>query len=186
MHKFRWIFALALCTTLIPATGHAQQNPSLGLRILGNLLSNGGYFPSTAEGRSALGASKFYNEIRWYGRPRHLGSVNISGGAQIMTTSDSLLPFVSNQNEFSLFGGGVRVQTPRTSLRPSPYIGMGMYVGRLRSQKLGFDTTQVIPSGEFGIDFPIGRWVTLTAGYRMSQRIRGVNTDGWILNLRVF
>jgi hypothetical protein len=173
-------FLLAAC---LPTPACAQTPAQ---RLLSGLLSNGAYFFTDSSGRNALGSVQFYNEILIYGRPKTYGGVyQVSGGLEISNASDHFFPFTGG-NQFSLIGPSVRITTKRTLGRLRPYFSAGLFVGNLTSDRIGVNSTDFTPSLSFGAEWPFARYFTLSVGYRLMERIGGVNTDGFTLMLRIF
>lgn len=176
------LIALAALSSL---SGSARaQGPTR--RLLGSFLSNGAYFFSARSGRNALGSAQFYNETAIFGRPKRFANlIEISGGLQIISVNDHLFPF-SGGNQFNLVGPGLRVTTKRVLGQARPYLSTGLFVGNLRSDRLNINVTDFTPSLSVGVEWPFARYFTLTAGYRVTENISGVNLDGFILTLRIF
>ncbi len=173
--------AMGLASATLPAA--AQTNRAL--QQFGGFLSVGGYAFTDSSGRAALGDLKFGGSTSFYTRPRHFGAFNLAGGLLIVSASDHFLPF-SGGNEFQLIGPAFRVDTPRVLGRVRPYLTGGLFAGRIRSERLGFDRTNFTPSVSVGAEYPFARYFTLYADYRVSQRIHDVSTDGVSFGIRVF
>lgn len=174
---------LAAYILLAPAKLQAQVPPQV--RLAAGLLDVGGYFPVDRSARSAIGDVKFYSETSIFARPRNIGGLQLSGGAQMISAKDHFLPF-SGGNQFSLFGPVFRVATPRLLGTPRFVLTGGVFAGRVRSERLGFDRTEFTPGAALGVEYPFARYVTLIARYHVSQRIHGVNTDGLSVSLKLF
>jgi hypothetical protein len=167
----------------LPATATAQSPAQRGL---GALLNTGGIFPTDSFARSALGSSLFYDEARFYGRPKHLGNaLEIAGGGEIISLSDHFFPFTGD-NRVNMFGASLRLAPKRVVGRLRPYLTAGLYYGDMRSDRLGFSAHDFTPSISFGLDWPFARYFTLSAGYRLTEKIGSVDTSGFFVGLRIF
>jgi hypothetical protein len=167
----------------LPAPARAQ-NPAQ--RILTTFIPDGAYFFTHSSGRDAIGSVQFYNEARFYGRPKRIGGVVLlSGGLELVSASDRFFPF-SGGNRFSLIGPAVRVTTDRVLNRVRPYFSAGLFLGHVSSERTNVDVTDFTPSLTAGVEWPFARYFTLSVGYRLTERIGGVNTDGFTVMLRLF
>jgi len=171
--------ALGLFSLTAPAQAQTLPGEVVGL------LNTGVYFVTGGSGRNAIGSTKFYNEGHFYTRPAHLGALLLTGGVESMEASDHFLPFTGG-NDYSLIGLSARLSTPHKIGRLQPYVSVGYFVGNLRSVDLDIDQTRIIPSASIGVDYPISRILSLTASYRVSEHIAGINTDGFGISLRLF
>ncbi|MBC7527710.1 MAG: outer membrane beta-barrel protein [Chthonomonadaceae bacterium] len=180
--------ALALCS-LVPTQVSAQDTNSKTtrlLRTLGNFLAPGGYFPTSSSGRAALGSAKFYNELGFFARPITLGKdIKFQYGAEWLRTSDKFFPFSSSDNYFNLIGPSVRFYKDFSNDMIRPYVDFGLFYGQLRSEKLGFDRSAFTPSLALGVSVKLGRYLRLSGDYRLTQKINGIDTSGFGINLRV-
>jgi hypothetical protein len=161
-----------------PDSVSAQEKP-------GGLFSIGGYFPTAGSGREALGDSKFYYEFALFSHPKQMGPMTIAYGLHIMSASDNIFPFTGD-NQLNLYGGAVGLSTPRVMGKIRPILTLGLYAGQLKSDRLGFDVTDFTPSIGVGVEWPVMRYVTFTAGYRFNEQIRGVDTSGFNVGVRIF
>jgi hypothetical protein len=159
------------------------QNQSL--RTLGGLFSVGGYFLTSGTADRAVGSPKFYSNASFFVRPARYGTLEFSGGVQIIGLSDHFLPF-SGGNAVDWYGGAFRLSTRRAMNRVRGIFTGGLYLGRVRSERLGFDVARFAPSIYLGAEYPFARYFTLSAGYRVSQEVHGVNLDGFSLALKLF
>jgi hypothetical protein len=182
--------ALTVNALTVPSAAlpQGQGNPTENavLRQIGALFSVGGFFPTAGSGQRALGDSKFFNNLAIYVRPAKRGSFLIAAGLQIVSAQDHFFPFTGSDNELDLYGLSVGVTTPRAIGRLRFNASFGLFAGRLRSSKLGFDVTDFTPAGTVGLDWPFTRYLTATAGYSISEDIHGVNVDGFYIGLRIF
>ena len=155
------------------------------LQALGAFLSVGGYFMTSGSASRALGPNKFYAEGAFLSRPARYGSLRLSGGLEIISAEDHFLPFTSG-NGFELYGGVFRLTTPRIMNRVRPIFTGGLYVGHIVSERFQFDVARFAPGFYVGAEYPFARYFTLSAGYRVSQDVNGINLDGFSLALRFF
>jgi hypothetical protein len=175
--------------TLAPAA--RAQDASTGnsiapaLRYAGGLLSVGGYYFTGGTAARAIGTPKFYGDSQLFVHPKNLGVVTLTGGLEIMSANDHLLPFQGG-NEYQMIGPAGRISIPRVVGRLRPFVTGGLFYGRLRSVQRGFDRSDFVPSLSAGVEFPFARYVTLYTSYRISKEIHGVNTDGVSIGLKVF
>jgi hypothetical protein len=161
-----------------PGIASAQEKP-------GGLFSIGGYFPTAGSGRDALGDSKFFYEFALFSHPKQMGPMTIAYGLHIMSASDNIFPFTGD-NQLNFYGGAVGISTPRVAGKIRPILTLGLYAGQLKSDRMGFDVTDFTPSVGVGVEWPVTRNVTLTAGYRYSELIHGVDTSGFNVGVRLF
>ncbi len=162
----------------------AADNSALGRQFLG-FFNTGGYV-LTGNGKSSalFGSPKFYNNVTFYSHAKRVGGFEIAGGAETMLLSDHFVPFTGG-NEYDLLGGSASISTPRALHQPRLYVSGGLFYGRLRSVNQGFDHSQFIPSGAIGVEYPLSAYFSLDATYRVSQNIKGINTDGFSFSLRI-
>ena len=174
--------ALSVGALCVPQTAEAQGG---GLQSLGGFLKAGGYYLTSASGTRAIGTPKFLNEAGYYVRPAHFGAITLTAGIETMSARDHFLPFTGG-NDFSLIGGSVRVSTERRMRQLRPYVSAGYFLGHVRSENLAIDKSQLIPSLSAGVELPLSRTATLSASYRISTAISGLNMDGFGISLRLY
>ena len=177
--------ALTLAPVVRAQDAHTGNSISPALRYAGGLLSVGGYYFTGAGASRAIGTPKFYGDSQIFVKPKNLGVVTLTGGLEIMSANDHLLPFQGG-NEYQLIGPAGRVSIPRVVGRIRPFATGGLFYGRLRSVQRGFDRSDFVPSVSVGVEFPFARYVTLYTSYRVSREIHGINTDGVSIGLKVF
>jgi hypothetical protein len=173
-----------------PNTAQAQAKhsaDSILRQIAGEFLGISGYWFTSGSATRALGTPKFGGGgTTFYVRPAHRGSLLITGGIELVGASDHWLPF-SGGNSFSLTGASFRVSGERGRVgRLVPYVSAGLFAGNVHSERLGFDTTSVVPSMAVGAQFKVHRYLTLSARYRISGEIGHINTDGFNIGLDIF
>lgn len=172
----------------MPFSSAQRTAVSPALKTLAGFFSVGGYFLTNSSGRRALGDAKFSGSTAVFVRPAYpkaLGGLALTGGAQIFSVNDHFFPF-SGGSDFTLIGPAFSVTTRKANGRPRAYLIGGLYYGHLRSERLHFDRSAFTPSVAVGADYAVGRYVTLYAGYRVSQEIHGYNTDGFSVGFRLF
>ena len=167
------------------ACSRPAQAQDPGLRALGAFLSIGGYFVQSASANRAIGTPKFYTEAAFFTRPARFGSLRLSGGAEFLGGADHFL-FFGGGSGFQSYGGAFRLTTPRLMNRVRPVLIGGLYITEVESTRLNFDVARFSPSLYLGLEFPFARYFTLSAGYRVSQFVEGVNLDGFSLALKFF
>ncbi len=165
-----------------PASAQTTANP--GLNALGSLFSIGGYFFTNSSASNAMGSPKFYSEASYFGHSASLGAINIAGGIQIVSASDHFFPFTGG-TRFSLYGPALRLSTPHLTHRAVLFVTAGVYAASI-STKSGVNTTTFAPSAEFGINLPLIRYITLTAGYRIAPSIDHIDSSGFSVGLKLF
>ena len=174
---------------LVMMSGQLFSRParaqSSALRTLGGFFSIGGYFLSSGSAKTAIGSTKFFTDAGYFTRPAHFGNVLLSGGLEIVSGDDHFLPFTGG-NGFELYGGVFRLTTRRVMNRVRPVMIGGFYVGRIVSERLGYDVARFSPGIYVGAELPFARYFTLSAGYRVQQDINGVNLDGFSVALKFF
>jgi len=166
-----------------------KQGPdasSIGRTILG-FFNTGAYFV-TGNGKSdnVFGSPKFYNNALIHARPKHIGALELSAGAETLLLSDHFVPFTGG-NEYDLLGGSVMLSTSRGADNRNLrfYVTAGLFYGRLRSVQQGFDRSAFVPSGSVGAEYPFASHFSLDASYRISGDINGVNTDGFSVSVKL-
>lgn len=185
LHRTGLVLGIAVMALAASAAAQGQAQVSPVLKQAVGFINTGGYFLTDSGSNSAFGSPKFYNQGAYYARPKHFGNITLTGGVETVTVSDHILPF-SGGNEYDLLGPGFRISTTRYVGHIQPFFSGGAFYGRLRSVNRGFDRSAFTPSMSFGIEYPISRDFTLSASYRLSQHINGVNTDGFGVSLRIF
>jgi hypothetical protein len=175
---------LLLMATL---TAHAQDKPEqqAARRIIGALLSTGGYFFTHDSARAALGDVYFYNETFIYGRPKRINDLRIAGGLEIANANSNFFPFTGG-NQFTLIGPSVGITTRKIIGKARPFFGAGLYWGQVQSDRLNINTSDFTPGLEVGVEWSITKDLTLSAGYRLQEKIGGIDTSGVMLSLRIF
>lgn len=172
------LFNSAPANAQLGKTGQAIAKQAVGF------LNTGGYFFSG--NTTALGSPKFYRAGGFYVKPKHVGGVfSITGGIETVSASDHFFPFTGG-NEFSLLGPSGRVTASLAGGRLKPFVTGGLFAGRVRSVNLGFDRTQFTPSASFGLEAPLGKYVSIQASYRITQKINGVDTSGFGIDVKLF
>lgn len=184
--------AVCLGTLCAGCVVHAQERQEMratalspALKTLGSFLSVGAYFPTASTGRAALGDAKFHSDSTFFTRPKAFGPIRLTGGLEYMSAGDHLLPF-SGGSQLSLLGPAASISTIRLPGRIRPYLTAGLFAGRLRSERLHFDRTDFTPSAAVGLEYPFARYFTLTASYRLTERIHGVDTSGFSVGIKIF
>ncbi len=157
---------------------------SIGRQVLGFFNTGGYVLTGNGKSSSLFGSPKFYNDATIYGRPKRIGGLEISGGAETLLLSDHFVPFTGG-NEYDLLGASVSLSTPHGAHQPRVFVSGGLFYGRLRSVNQGFDRSQFVPSGCVGAEYPLSSNFSLEATYRVSQSIKGVSTDGFSFSLKI-
>lgn len=179
------IAGLALLLSLGALSATRAANAQSTLNLLGGFFTLGGYYPAASSGVNAIGTPKFFDEGAYYTRPRSMGEFQIAGGIETMDARDHFFPFTGG-NEFSLIGLSATLSTKHTKKGIFPFVSAGYFVAYLRSENLSISTTTLVPSMSFGIVVPIYKSIKLTASYRLTPDISGVNTNGFGISLRLF
>jgi hypothetical protein len=174
-----FVIASALLLTLLaiasPRKALAQEARGDAWRgVVHELIGVGGYW--------------FTDSTNFYVRPAHRGNLLITGGIELVGASDHWLPF-SGGNSFDLTGASFRVSGERRTAplyRLVPFVTGGLFVGHIHSELQNFSTTQFVPSMAVGMEMKIHRYLSISAQYRVSGHIGGVNIDGFNLSLKLF
>ncbi len=181
------VLTLGILTATMPLAHAQEDNPGTqaGKRIISGLLSTGGYFFTSNSGRAAFGDSYFYSETNIYGRPKLTNNLEVSGGLGIVNISSKFFPF-SGGSQLTLIGPSFRLATKREIGKPRPYLDGGLYYGSLRSDNLAIDKSAFVPGLSIGVEYPFNKDFTLSAGYRFQGEIGGIDTNGFMVMLRIF
>lgn len=183
--------SIAILAALTAAPAARAQDAMAGssispaTRFAGGLLSVGGYYFTGSRATQAVGTPKFATDSQLFVRPKQLGGITLTGGVEIISADDHLLPFQGG-NSFELIGPAFKVSTPRVVGKIRPFLSGGLFYGRLRSVSQGFDRSNFTPSVSLGVEYPVARYVTLYSSYRVNQQIHGINTDGVSVGVKVF
>jgi hypothetical protein len=178
------VLGAAFAAALFAPRPACAQLPGYVKTGLGFLHTGGYFFTGNAGGSGGIGSPKFFGEGGYYVRPRKFGNLALTGGLETVNASDHFFPFTGG-NDFDLLGPGARLAyyVPGTQIRP--YITFGLFAGRVRSVQLDFDRTEFTPSGSVGVEVRLNRDFSVVASYRVTQRIHGVNTDGFGISLKI-
>ncbi len=187
-NTFPLVSCLCLASALslgspLAANAQLSRTETQILRTTTGFLNTGGYFFTNSS--AALGSPKFFRSGGFYAKPKHYGAFSLTGGLESISASDHFFPFTGG-NEFSLTGPSARLSANLAGGRIRPYVTAGLYAGRVRSVNLNFDRTQFTPGGSIGVIIPLGNYFSLQASYRVSQKINGVNTDGFGIDVKLF
>jgi hypothetical protein len=177
--------ALLACLVLSPAGARADSD--LGMQVLNFLgIGVGGYWFNSDSADRALGTPKFVGHTTFYVKPAHRHGWKITGGYQEISIKDHWQPF-SGGNKVNLQGIAMKVSKEKQHrFDLVPFVNFGVYYGHIRSDKLGFKDNRIVPSIAVGLEKEVVRYVRLSAGYRMTESIGGVNTSGGYLSLTLF
>ena len=182
-----FIFAGFFLVTLLAAAPQCSADTKTGLlrRLIHEFVGVGGYWFTDSSAEAALGSPKFTGSTQLYVKPAHRSGAEITGGIELFGASDHWL--FGGGNEFSLSGGSFRVSAHRGVLyRFAPFVNGGLFVGHIRSEKLGFSDTKFMQSVTVGGELKVHRYITVTGRYRISNLIHDVNTDGYAFSLKFF
>jgi hypothetical protein len=145
-----------------------------------------GYWFTHGSALRGLGSPKFGGSTTLYVKEAHRGRARITGGIELAGATDHWLPFTGSHSSFSLTGVSGRVSTERKLYRLAPFVSAGVFNGHVHSEKLGLSKDQIVPSAAIGVHFKVHRYVSLSARYRFTPAIAGVNTSGFGLGLSFF
>ena len=177
------IAAMLMAACLLLCRPACAQSSTV--RTLAGFVGVGGYLFTSGSADRALGSPKFYSATSFFVRPARYGDLELSGGVQAIGASDHFLPF-SGGNFVDWYGAAFRLSTRRHMNRVRGIFTGGLYLARIRSERFGFDVARFAPSLYVGAEYPFARYFTLSAGYRVSQDVHGVNLDGFSLALKLF
>jgi hypothetical protein len=172
---------MAVC--LLVCRPARAQDPAL--RAIGGLFSIGGYWFTSGSADRAVGSPKFYTNASYFTQPAHFGALELSGGVQAIGMSDHFLPF-SGGNYVDWYGIAFRLTTHRQMNHIRGVFTGGLYLVDINSERYDYNVARVAPSLYIGAEYPFARYFTLSAGYRVSEDVHGVNLDGFSLALRFF
>ena len=171
---------------LVPAGAKADSD-DLGMEILNFLgIGVGGYWFTSDSAVDALGTPKFVGHTSFFGKPAHRGGFKISGGYHEVSIKDHWQPF-SGGNKFKLQGVALRVikeKEHRSDL--VPFVNLGVYYGKVDSDRMNFTANRIVPSMAIGLEKEVMRYVRLSAGFRFTDSVGGVNTSGGYVSLSLF
>jgi hypothetical protein len=175
---------------MVSACAVQAQEASTGDRVLrlivGEFAGVSGYWFTGGTATRAVGTPKFGGDSTFYVKPAHRSHLAITGGIELAGARDHWLPF-SGGNSFSLTGASMQISGDRGRVgRLVPYLRAGLFAGNVHSDLQNFDTTAVVPSMSFGAEIKVHRYVTVSASYRISSEIAGIDTDGFSAGIRVF
>lgn len=164
-----------------------ETNPGaqIGKRIISSLLSTGAYIFTSDSARAAFGDVYFYGETSFHGRPRSFSNFQVSGGIDLINISSKFFPF-SSGNQLTLVGPSFRVTTTRQLRRPRPFLSGGLYYGNLQSDRLNNSSNAFVPSLSVGVEYALNNNIAITAGFRAQGEIGGIDTNGFLVQIRVF
>lgn len=145
----------------------------------------GGYYFTGSSATRAVGTPKFASDSQLFVRPKRLGGLSLTGGIEIISANDHLIPFQGG-NSFEMIGPAFKLSTPRIVGKIRPFVSGGLFYGRLRSIAQGFDSDSIVPSASIGVEYPVTRYVTFYSSYRVSSEIHSINTDGVSVGVKVF
>ena len=180
------LMALGIASRCSAQAPQSISGDRVGREIIGYFADVSGYWFSSGSATRALGTPKFGGDSTFYVKPAHRYHVAITGGFELVGASDHWLPF-SGGNSFSLTGGSVQIGGDRGKVgRLVPYLRAGLFAGHVRSKMLNFDKTEFATSTAFGAEMKIHRYVTISARYRISSEVAGINTDGFSAGIHIF
>lgn len=170
---------------LAPAPARADSGYEMGfIGRLGNFLVPGGYFFTSDTARSTLDDALWYREADFVRYGLGVGVAGVSFTLKAINASSEIAPFTGS-TQFSLFGPSVQVwTTPIGRLRP--FASAGFFAGHIKSDRLGISDWDFTPSVAAGVQMSLARFLTLTASYRITEELAGVDTDGLALSLSLF
>ncbi|NLC59305.1 MAG: hypothetical protein GX774_20900 [Armatimonadetes bacterium] len=175
------LLVLTATTLLGAAPARAQVGDTVNVV---NLLIPGAYFLTSGSGRDALQSTLYYREAEFFRHGLGIGIAGVSGGVKVISAGSQLLPF-SGSDQLLLIGPSVTVSTARVA-GWRPHASIGLFAGRVKSDQRGIDRWDFTPSLAVGVSYSFARLVTLTAEYRVTEEIGGINTDGVALRLSLF
>jgi len=178
------LVALSALGIVAPQQANAQAPTGID-KVIGGLLSTGGYWFTSSTAKAALGSPKFYNQQAYYGHSAELGGFRVAGGVEFVQASDHILPFTGG-NSFGMYGLSARFTTPQLQHGLRPYVSAGLYYTTISSNKLAFSSNAFIPSFAVGAEYKLTRTATLGLDYRIGGEVKGVSLDGLSLVLRIF
>ncbi|MBI3947989.1 MAG: hypothetical protein HY321_18885 [Armatimonadetes bacterium] len=171
-------FIVAALLALLPSAARAQSG-------LANFALPGAYFPTASATRAALGDVKFYHEGTLFQKSLGLVAVRATAGLDLITASSGYFPFTGG-SEFDLVGPSLRVGTTRLTGPFRPFVTVGAYAGRIKSDRLGVDEWDFAPSAAAGFDLSVLPAVSIRAQYRVVREFSGVDASGVAVSLRLF
>jgi hypothetical protein len=176
--------ALFWCVLALMPMRAAQAQSKVLREVVHQFVGLSGYWFTDSSADRALGNPRFGGDSTFYVRPARCGHLLITGGLELVSASDHW--FIGGGNEFSLTGMSFRVSGERKPHRLVPFVTAGLFAGHIRSERLNFSETKLVPSMAIGAEIKLNSYITLTARYRISGHIAGVNTDGFSLSLKLF
>jgi len=183
----RWAtVALALgLALLIPAPARADTGFEAGfIGRLGSFLVPGGYFFTSDAARDALDDVLWYHEADFIRYGLGVGVAGVAFTLKGINASSEFTPFSGN-TQFTLLGPSVQVWTAPIG-RFRPFASAGLFAGYIKSDRRNISKWDFTPSIAAGVQLGLARFISLTASYRITEELAGIDTDGFSLRLSLF
>lgn len=177
--------AILVVLSVLATARRTDAQADVGKRIVHELVGLSGYWFSSSSADRALGSPKFGGDAAFYVPPARRGHLLVTGGPEFIGANDHWQPF-SGGNSFSLSGASFRISTRRRQGQPVPFVSAGLFWGHINSVRENFSESKLVPSIALGAEMKVQRYVSITARYRISGRMHGVDTDGFSLGLKFF
>ncbi|NLB97542.1 MAG: hypothetical protein GX785_17760, partial [Armatimonadetes bacterium] len=67
-----------------------------------------------------------------------------------------------------------------------PFASAGLFAGYIKSDRRNISKWDFTPSIAAGVQLGLARFISLTASYRITEELAGIDTDGFSLRLSLF
>ncbi|MDH7569973.1 MAG: hypothetical protein QHJ73_10345 [Armatimonadota bacterium] len=170
--------AVVLFGGLSPA---AAQDDTPTLNPIVEFLIPGLTVPETASARAVLGNLLFHHETRLFQRRWGTEESSLSVGVTVVNNSSNFLPF-TGARQFTLIGPSVRFRAPALWA----FAEAGGYATHIKSDRsASVNEWDFTPSAAAGLSIPLSPFVSVTAQYRLAEKVSGVNLSGFLVGLQL-
>ena len=178
-------FAVLMAGWSVRASAQTQfQSSGLLREAVHEFIGLGGYWFTSSSAKNALGSPKFGGTTTLFVKPAHRQGWLVTGGIELFGASDHWL--IGGGNSFDLTGLSFKIYKKPELNKLAPRMTAGIFSGHIKSVREDFSETKIVPSMEAGADYKFHRYMTLSARYRVSGHIAGINTDGFLVTLKFF
>lgn len=184
----RYIAAIGFIAVLSLAPGGVRADENkLGMQVLEFIGPGvGGYWFSSGSATTALGTPKFVGNSTFFVKPAHRNGYLVTAGYQDVSIKDHWQPY-SGGNRMTLTGAAFKITTEKKDRYSLvPFINGGIFQGHINSEILNMKADKIVPSIAFGVEKEVVRYVKVSAGFRWTGKIKGVDTSGGYVSIGLF